>query len=146
MTGSPPAKAHHLQVVLKNKPEEKRKLLAALQEFARAEHLPARVLQAADLALEELLTNLMTYAFDDTLSHEIVVRCAVDQDHLTIEVEDDGTPFNPLLNPEVDTSVPLKDKPIGGLGIHLIRKFMDELNYRREAGKNILRMRKRLSS
>ena len=146
MTGSPPAKEHHLQVVLKNKPEGKRKLLAALQAFAQAEHLPARVLQAADLALEEHLTNLMNYAYDDKLSHDIVVRCSVDQNALTIEVEDDGTPFNPLLNPEVDTSVPLKDKPIGGLGIHLIRKFMDELHYQREAGRNILSMRKRLAS
>jgi anti-sigma regulatory factor (Ser/Thr protein kinase) len=146
MTGSLPAKAHHLQVVLKNKPEEKRKLLAALQEFAHAEHLPARVLQGADLALEEHLTNLMNYAYDDKLAHEILVRCAVDQDTLIIEVEDDGIPFNPLLNPEVDTSVPLKDKPIGGLGIHLIRRFMDKLDYRREAGRNVLTMRKRLSS
>ena len=135
-----------MQVVLKNKPEEKRKLLAALQGFAQAENLPAGVLQAADLALEEHLTNLMNYAYDDTLSHEILVRCAVDQDILVIEVEDDGAPFNPLLSPEVDTSVPLKDKPIGGLGIHLIRRFMDELHYRREAGRNILSMRKRLAS
>jgi|SRR6267142_1328940 len=146
MTGSPPSKAHHLQVVLKNKPEERRKLLAALQDFARDKHLSAEVLRAADLALEEHLTNLMNYAYEDTLAHEILVSLDVDRDSLTIEVEDDGVPFNPLLAPEVDTSVPLKDKPIGGLGIHLIRRFMDELNYRREAGRNILSMRKRLPS
>ncbi|MEY2429392.1 MAG: serine/threonine-protein kinase RsbW [Verrucomicrobiota bacterium] len=146
MTGCSPAKAHHLQVVLKNKPEEKRKLLAVLQDFARDNHLPAKVLQAADLVLEEHLTNLMNYAYADDLSHEIIVRFEVHQGALAIEVEDDGAPFDPLLRPEVDTSVPLEEKPIGGLGIHLIRKFMDDVHYRRERGKNILTLRKALSS
>jgi anti-sigma regulatory factor (Ser/Thr protein kinase) len=146
MTGCSPAKEHHLQVVLKNQSGEKHKLLAALQDFARANRLPATVLQAADLALEELVTNVMEYAYDDARTHEILIRLDIDQGSLLIEVEDDGKPFNPLLNPEIDTSIPLDEKPIGGLGIHLIRRFMDEVNYRREAGKNILSMRKRLAS
>jgi anti-sigma regulatory factor (Ser/Thr protein kinase) len=146
MTGCSPAKEHHLQVVLKNQSGEKHKLLAALQAFARDNNLPAKVLQAADLALEELVTNVMEYAYDDARAHEILIRLDIDQGSLLIEVEDDGKPFNPLLNPEVDTSVPMDEKPIGGLGIHLIRRFMDEVNYRREAGKNILSMRKRLAS
>lgn len=133
-----------MQVVLKNKPEEKRKLLAALQDFARDNHLPPAVLQAADLVLEEHLTNLMNYAYADDLAHEIIVRFEVHQGALAIEIEDDGGPFNPLLSPEVDTAVPLEEKPIGGLGIHLMRKFMDDLQYRRERGKNILTLRKRL--
>src|SRR5437764_911922 len=81
-----PGESASLQVVLKNKPEEKRKLLAALQAFAREHELPANVLQAADLALEEHLTNLMNYAYADDLSHEIIVRFDVHQDALALEV------------------------------------------------------------
>ena len=106
--------------------------------------MPAVVVRAADLALEEHLTNVMNYAYDDAQPHQIRVRLAVEQGHLLIEVEDDGKPFNPLQASEVDTSVPLEQKPIGGLGIHLMRRFMDELHYHREGNRNVLGMRKRL--
>jgi hypothetical protein len=55
-----------------------------------------------------------------------------------------GKPFNPLKNPEVNTAIPLEQRPVGGLGIHLMRRFMDELEYRRESGQNVLTMRKHL--
>ena len=118
-----------MQVVLTNKPEEKRKLLSALEDFAQANHLPASVVRAADLALEEHLTNVINYAYNDAGPHEIIIHFALENDELVIEVEDDGKPFNPLERAEVDTSVPLGQKPIGGLGIHLMRSFMDEVSY-----------------
>ena len=134
-----------MQILLKNKPEDRRKLLEALEGFAREQQLPGRALQAADLALEEHLTNVMSYAYEDELTHDILVRCSVEKGVLVIEVEDDGKPFDPLLKPEVDINMPLEQRPIGGLGIHLMRRFMDEVDYRREAGKNCLVMRKRLA-
>ena len=131
-----------MELILKNKPEEKRRLLQALEDFARQHQLPPAVVQAADLALEEHLTNVMAYAYEDAAPHEILVRLTIESGRMQIEVEDDGRPFNPLTRPPVDTSAPLEERPIGGLGIHLIRRFMDEVDYRREAGRNILRMRK----
>jgi anti-sigma regulatory factor (Ser/Thr protein kinase) len=132
-----------LQIVLKNQPREKQKVVQALEQFGRDHQLPANVLQAADLALEEHLTNLMSYAFADDPEHEIKVRFTLASDFI-VEVEDDGPPFNPLDLPEVDVTAPLEQRPIGGLGIHLMRRFMDELEYRSEGGRNVLRMRKRL--
>jgi serine/threonine-protein kinase RsbW len=132
-----------LQIVLKNQPSEKQKVVHALEQFGRDHQLPDEILQAADLALEEHLTNLMSYGFADNTEHLIEVRFAIGS-HFVIEVEDDGTPFNPLQAPEVDTTVPLEQRPIGGLGIHLMRRFMDEIEYHSEGGKNILRMGKRL--
>lgn len=132
-----------MEIVLTNLPEEKQRLLRGLQLFAREHELPAEVLQAADLALEEHLTNIMSYAYDEASLHRIQVRLLVQEECLEIEVEDDGKPFNPLERPRVDTTVPLQAKPIGGLGIHLMRQFMDELAYRRESNRNILCMRKR---
>jgi anti-sigma regulatory factor (Ser/Thr protein kinase) len=132
-----------LQIVVNNQPGEKQKVAQALEQFALEHQLPALVVQAADLALEEYLTNLMNYAFADNREHQIKVRLTVDSDFI-IEVEDDGPPFNPLEVPAVDTSVPLEQRPIGGLGIHLMRRFMDQIEYRSEGGANVLRMRKRL--
>ena len=134
-----------MQIVLQNQPSEKQKVAQALEQFGRDHQLPAAVVQAADLALEEHLTNLMNYAFKDNRQHQITVRFSL-ASHFIIEVEDDGPPFNPLDVPAVDTTLPLEQRAIGGLGIHLIRRFMDEIEYQSEGGKNVLRMRKRLSA
>jgi anti-sigma regulatory factor (Ser/Thr protein kinase) len=133
-----------VQVSLTNDPRETRRLVRLLQEFAEEHKISARVLQAADQALEEHLTNVMKYGYEDAAPHEILVRLEIVRDALQIEVEDDGKAFNPLEQPELDTTIPLIDRPLGGLGVHLIRHFMDELSYRRENGHNIFQMRKRL--
>jgi len=133
-----------VQVVLTKTPVERKRLLEALQTFARAHNLPAPVVQAADLALEEHLTNIINHGYTDTRPHRVSVRFALEQGFLVIEVEDNGKAFNPLEAPKVDTSLPLDEKPIGGLGVHLIRSVMDELQYRHYPNKNVLRMRKRL--
>jgi len=133
-----------LEIILKNRPEETRKLLAALQSFVGAHDLPKPVVQAADLALEEHLTNVMSYGYDDGREHEIRVRLETNASHLVIEVEDDGRAFDPTQVPAADTSLPLDQRPIGGLGIHLIRRSMDEIRYERQAGRNVVRMSKRL--
>jgi serine/threonine-protein kinase RsbW len=62
-----------------------------------------------------------------------------------VEVEDDGRPFDPLLVPPPDLTLPLERRPIGGLGIHLIRSLMDEVAYARHDGRNVLKMAKRLA-
>lgn len=132
-----------MQIVLKNQAREKQKVVQGLEQFGRDHQLPAAVVQAADLALEEHLTNLMKYSFPDNREHLIKVRFAL-ASHFIIEVEDDGPPFNPLEVPAVDITLPLDRRPIGGLGIHLMRRFMDEIEYHSEGGRNVLRMRKRL--
>lgn len=133
-----------MQVSLTNQPGERQKLLQALQEFARGHRLPKNVLQAADLALEEHLTNVLEHGFDGAQVYEILIRLEMVDGGLQIQVEDDGKAFNPLEFPAPDLNLPLSERPIGGLGIHLIRKFMDELAYRREGGRNVFQMRKRL--
>jgi anti-sigma regulatory factor (Ser/Thr protein kinase) len=133
-----------LELILQNRPEEKQRLLSALEEFSEQHHLSPVAVQAADLALEEHLTNVMAYAYEDAAPHDIRIRLGVENQWLQIEIEDDGVAYDPLSRPPVDTSLPLEEKPIGGLGVHLIRSLMDEVDYRREAGRNILRMRKRV--
>ncbi len=132
-----------MEIVLKSQPSERSKIAEALWQFGREHYLPKAVIQAADLALEEHLTNLMSYAFAGQSAHEIKVRFTVGPD-LIVEVEDDGAAFDPLQRPEPDTSLPAEQRPVGGLGIHLMRRFMDELEYQSQGGKNLLRMRKHL--
>lgn len=134
-----------MEIILKNPAAERQQVVSALQRFAHDHQIPAAAVHAADLALEEHLTNLLTHSFADKQKHEVKIRFNMGSEFI-IEVEDDGPPFNPLELPEVDTTVPLARRAIGGLGIHLMRHFTDALDYTSEGGRNILRMHKKLGA
>ena len=111
-----------------------------MQEFAEANHLPQTITQAIDLSLVEWVTNIISYGHTDSLEHWIDVRLVLANGEVRLEVSDDGCEFNPLSHPPVDTSAPLETRPIGGLGIHMMRKLMDRVEYRREGGRNVVVM------
>lgn len=133
-----------MEIFLKNQPAERQRLLKALQDLAEKHHLPAKVVQATDLALEEHLTNVFKHGYADDPERAVRVNFSCAGGCVEVEVADDGPPFNPLDRPPVDTSLPLEERSVGGLGVHLMRRFMDALEYRREGGRNILHMSKRL--
>jgi len=134
-----------LDISLRNDPAELKRLAGILEEFCRQHRLSPDELLAVDLALHEHLTNIINYGYDDTKPRAIQIRLRLGDRLLRVEVEDDARPFNPLERAPVDTTVPLDQKPLGGLGIHMIRHSMDELEYRRDGGRNILTMRKRIT-
>jgi len=116
----------------------------SLEQIAQAHAIPDRKLHEVQLALEEHLTNIVRYGYQDDAEHQIKVTLALTPDALRIQIEDDGCPFNPLEHPTPDLSKPIDERPIGGMGIHMMRKSLDGMEYRRESGKNILTMAKRL--
>ena len=130
-----------IAVELKNQLSEIERLARIVDDFGRRHQIEAQIIYNMKLALDEILTNIISYAYDDAREHIIVVRLSLDQEKWTVEVEDDGRPFNPLNAPEPDTKQLLGERPIGGLGIHLVRKLIDELEYRRLNDRNILVMR-----
>ena len=99
----------------------------------------------ANLAIEELVTNCIKYGYDDSAEHIIEIELKLSVGELVITVTDDGLPFNPLELPEPDTNLRVEDLPIGGLGIHLLRKMSDRMDYARTDGKNRLTLRKSLA-
>jgi anti-sigma regulatory factor (Ser/Thr protein kinase) len=134
-----------LTVTLLSHTSEIQRVGDLVQEFGERHDLPTNVTFALGLALEETLMNVISYGYRDNGDHQIVVRVSVDQGEVRAEVEDDARPFNPLEVPEPDITKPLEDRPIGGLGIHLTRKMMDSLDYRRHGEKNLLTMRKKVA-
>ena len=135
---------HQLDLTVLNRATEVARVQDALEEFAAAHQFPERKLHEVQLALEEHLANLLHYAYDDAGEHAILIGVRLAPEELRIQVQDDGRPFNPLERPAPDLSLPLEQRPIGGLGIHMMRKSLDGLEYRREAGKNIVVMIKRV--
>ena len=117
-------------------------LAGAVGEFAADHGVPRDAAFKANLALEELITNTISYGYPAGGERDINVHLFIRGRTLVTEVRDNAVPFNPLDSREPDTGQDVFDRPIGGLGIHIVRNMMDEKTYRREAGYNILTMEK----
>ena len=116
----------------------------AFTEFGRRHRLAPKILHDVNLAVEEILANIISYGYTDNREeHEIKLRVSVQPEEVRVDVEDDGRPFNPLEAPEPDTTKPLEERTVGGLGIHLVRKLMDSLEYKRRDNKNFLSLKKK---
>ena len=121
--------------------EQLEQIPAAVEEFAERDNWPPDLVFKLNLALEELGVNIVNYS---GATGEIEISLASDDETVTIEIADNGRPFNPLTELDTpDVSAPLGERPIGGLGVHLVRSLMDELSYSRENGMNRLAMTKR---
>ncbi len=123
---------------------ELERLHDAVAELGEVGNWPPDLVFQVDLVLEELIVNTVNYGYDDDARHGIKIALTSDADVFTVEIIDDGHAFNPLSDaPEPDLDAEIGDRPIGGLGIHLMRVMMDEVNYRREQDKNYLTLIKR---
>jgi phosphoserine phosphatase RsbU/P len=134
-----------LELTLANRLSEVERLISALEQFGQVHRMADSDVQAVTLALDEVITNTISYGYDDEGAHEIRVRLTLANGGLSAEVEDDGKPFNPLTAPQPDLTGPVEARPVGGLGVHLVRSVMNHVDYRRESGKNRLLMSRRLS-
>ena len=94
----------------------------------------------ANLVLEELLSNIIFYGYDDHDEHMIYVSLQHKETKLDITIEDDGIPFNPLEQEEIDLTTSLEDTEVGGLGIHFVKTLTTDITYKREGNKNVLVM------
>jgi len=104
----------------------------------------AQIQNFANLAIEEFATNSIKYGYDDTKEHLIEVSLSLSSGELLLIITDDGHAFNPLAAPEPKVRMPVEDRPVGGLGIYLVRKMSDQMEYAREGGKNRLTLHKSL--
>ncbi len=131
---------HH--ITLANRIDELERLHAFLVALATAGELPESEVDPLNLVLEELVTNVIRHAHDDDAEHEIRISIETSRDGVEVEVEDDGRPFDPADAPRPDLDASLEERPIGGLGVHLVREMTDELRYERVGGSNIVRLKR----
>ncbi|MYE11019.1 MAG: ATP-binding protein [Gammaproteobacteria bacterium] len=124
--------------------EDLRRAQDEIEAFCNAQAWPADVVFQIGLVVEELGINVVNYAYEDGAEHEFSISVTSDDGSLTLEIVDGGQAFDPLEDaPEPDLDASLEDRPIGGLGVYLVRTIMDELSYRREDGHNRLTAIKR---
>jgi len=109
------------------------------------QQVSADAVYLVSLAIEELVTNCIKYGYDDSGNHTVDIALSVDEGTMRMDVVDDGRAFNPLEAAPPDLSLAMGDRPIGGLGIHLLRELADEVTYERRDGTNRLTLTKRVS-
>lgn len=99
------------------------------------------------LAVEELVVNIVSYAFPDKENGNVEISCKLDKNKvLIVSIEDEGIPFDVLASEDPDTSTPINERGIGGMGIFLVKNVVDDIKYQRKNGKNILTIKKSLKS
>lgn len=121
------------------------KVCAAFAEFAEAHGLATPVRRSLHVALDELLSNTIMHGFAGQEGGEVTVEAALDTDRVCVTLTDDGRPFDPLGMAAPDTTLTTQARRIGGLGIHLVRRMMDEVSYHRRADRNVVVLVKRLT-
>ena len=113
-------------------------------DYSKENKLTEKTVHDIQMALDELLTNIVNYGYEDTDEHQIDIHFGVNDDAFKVEIVDDSKPYNILEKDNPDISLSMEDKPIGGLGIFLIKKLMSNVDYYTEEGKNHLVMIKEL--
>lgn len=134
-----------MEIRLKNDFAEIPPAADAVDGFLVEQGAGPEILYLARLVIEELVSNSIKYGYDDQAVHEIRIEARVEKGTMILEITDDGHPFNPLEAPEPAMHLPVNERPIGGLGLHLVRSMSDSVEYKRSGSTNIVTVRKNYS-
>ena len=134
-----------LEFVIGNTLEEIPPANDRIAEWLRLRDCPSDAVLFVSLCIEEIVSNCVKYGYDDSEHHEISLGIETGVERVTVEIRDDAHEFDPLNAPEPDTSLPLDQRPIGGLGLAMVRRMADGATYSRQAGVNRLVLWKLLS-
>ena len=130
---------------LKNDPCELDQLGRYIRQFGLNHGLSEKIVFEINLVLDELFTNVVSYGYTDSKKHWIRFEIHLDGTRLILRMEDNGKRFNPQTIKPPNIKCLLQEREIGGLGIHLIRKIVDDLRYERVGRKNVLTLTKNLA-
>ena len=126
--------------------EAKVEKLPAVNAFVTAtltDACPAKARMHIELAAEEIFVNIASYAYSEPGGIVVVRRSGGEgPEGLTLTFIDEGVPYNPLQRSDPDFSLSVEDRPIGGLGVYLVKNLVDEVSYEHKDGKNVLTIRK----
>jgi anti-sigma regulatory factor (Ser/Thr protein kinase) len=135
-----------VKLTVKNRIEDLLRVNSIFESFATQHEIGGRLRYHLLVSIEEILTNIIKYGFDEQGVHPIHITFRLVLENVEMEFEDRGREFNPLEVDEPNLETAIEDRQLGGLGIHLVKKMVDVAEYRREGDRNILLLRKSKSS
>lgn len=127
-----------VSIKLKNRISELERLDQKLQAFGASIGLSKKCVFQINLAVDELFTNIVKYGFADNNLHYVAITLSHRDGKISIRVEDTGVPFDPAAKQTSELKDPLEHCKIGGLGLHLVKKIMDDIVYERRGEKNVI--------
>ncbi len=127
-------------IKIQNKKSQMPKVIEHFEAFAAGNDMSLAVIQKFNIVLDELLNNIISYAFKDGGEHHILIKFQLKYLRLIITIEDDGTPFNQFRNEAPDTKLSIAERNLGGLGVHIVKNLVDEHHYIRQSNRNILNL------
>ena len=133
-------------MILKNDVSELEKVMSFITELCAHNSIPPETEYDLNLALDEIITNVVKHAYPAGEEHQFAVHLALEDHEFVARIEDDGKEFDPTAHPAPNLDTPLEERKEGGLGIFLVRQIMTSVEYQRQDGKNIITVRKKLES
>ena len=131
-------------LTLPNDVQEVPRLAAFVEDICEVAGIDMGTTMKMNLAIEEAVVNVMNYAYPSGVKGEVRIEAGVREGYVEFVISDDGTPFNPTVVEDADTTLSAEDRQIGGLGIFLVKHFMDIVEYKYVDGQNVLTLRKNL--
>jgi anti-sigma regulatory factor (Ser/Thr protein kinase) len=129
-----------LSIKIRNELSELNRVNDLVQKFADDNGVSPEVLYKIQLAIEEIVTNVISYAFEDNQEHEIAIKLSLEGNLVRVIICDDGIAFDPSTVEDPELSDDLDNRKIGGLGIFLVKNLMKQVGYSRTGNRNILEM------
>jgi len=129
---------------LRNRAADVDRLTEFASNFCGQHGLPDAEQSRLLVILDELFTNVLSHGYPENAEGEVEIALSLEADWLSLEFVDDAGPFDPLASPPPDLDLPVEQRPIGGIGITIVRALVDEISYCREADRNRLTMRRRI--
>lgn len=128
----------HKNIVLRNDTQDVPRLITFVDEASQMAGFSSEDIAKVRLAVEEVVVNVMNYAYPAGTHGDVTVEVSLYDTNLMFKIIDCGAPFDPTTLPDVDTTLPARERAIGGLGIHLVRQIMDTIQYERMGSLNVL--------
>ena len=122
---------------IKNDFKELPKVIEKIKTFSNKHELSGEIIKKVMIVFDEILNNIISYAYDDDNEHEIGIKLNNNGIRLIITISDTGKPFNPFVKNHPDVNTPLEKREIGGLGIMMVKKLVSEHKYNRFVNNNI---------
>ena len=131
-----------IEIALANDLQDLAGVAAKIDAFCEARDISPDIAYAVNLSIDEILTNTISYGYDDDEPHRIEIGLRLEAGSLVVAIRDDGAPFDLSAAPEADIESSLDERAVGGLGLFLVHEMMDEVEYERVEDRNVVTLTK----
>ena len=132
------------EIIIKNEIAELERVAVFVEEVSQLLSLDSETTMNLNLALEEVVSNVILYAYPQKMGENIIIKASSDDNILVFTITDKGDEFDPTKVEDADITLAAEDREIGGLGIFIVKNIMNEVTYERLDGKNILTLKKNI--